>query len=263
MVQVVLDHSAEAKDVFNIQAVCSISGLKVEPPRKRGTPGQCHRCQLYGHSARDCRARPRCVKCLGNHGTADCDRNRATATEPPSCVLCGSLGHPANYRGCPKAPRPQPRAPTAQAPRPARASSTRAFVAPPEIPSLRPCRPNPWKLPTSTAPLTSQPTEVVTAPNAAPSVAPAPASKAPNPRPTAPKAQPPRAPAPKAQAAPPTAPKGYLSEISFLKNYLMGFNIEEVMILNRKIRAAQNDPDLVLVALCEHEELVTSFYSKF
>ncbi|KAL0852945.1 hypothetical protein ABMA27_012738 [Loxostege sticticalis] len=121
-----LDHSAAAKDVFNIKAVCSISGLRVEPPRKRGTPGQCHRCQLYGHSARNCRARPRCVKCLGDHGTADCARYRATASEPPSCVLCDSAGHPANYRGCPRAPRHQPRAPTAPALRPARASSTRA-----------------------------------------------------------------------------------------------------------------------------------------
>ncbi|KAL0808551.1 hypothetical protein ABMA28_012996 [Loxostege sticticalis] len=193
MVQVVLDHSAPGKDIFNVKAVCSISGLR------------CHRCQFYGHSARNCRARPRCVKCLGNHGTADCDRNRATASEPPSCVLCGSLGHPANYRGCPKAPRPQPRAPTSQAPRPARASSTRAFVAPPEIRSLRPCRPNPWKLPTPTAPQTSQTTEVVPAPNAARSVAPAPAAS--SPRPTAPKALPPRTPAPEAQAAPPLAPK--------------------------------------------------------
>lgn len=104
LVLVILDLTPEGKAIFNLKTVNRLSGLKVEPPYRNGIPSQCHRCQLYGHSARNCTARPRCVKCLGDHGTADCARLPGTS-EPPSCVLCGVEGHTANYRGCPKAPK--------------------------------------------------------------------------------------------------------------------------------------------------------------
>ncbi|KAI8427030.1 hypothetical protein MSG28_014671 [Choristoneura fumiferana] len=103
LVVVILDLSPEGKQIFNLKSVCHISGISVEPPHRRGTPGQCHRCQLYGHSARYCHAAPRCVKCTGDHGTIECPRPKVTE-EPPSCTLCGTVGHTANYRGCPKAP---------------------------------------------------------------------------------------------------------------------------------------------------------------
>lgn len=103
MVLVVLDRSIEGKQIFKLKSVCGLIGLKVEPPRRNG-PGQCHRCQLYGHSANKCYARHRCVKCLGDHGTKDCNRTAETV-EPPACVLCGTVGHTANYRGCPRAPQ--------------------------------------------------------------------------------------------------------------------------------------------------------------
>ncbi|CAH2087592.1 unnamed protein product [Euphydryas editha] len=104
MVLLILDLSSEGKEIYNLRTVCHLSGLSVEAPRNRGVPGQCHRCQLYGHSARNCYARPRCVKCLGDHGTADCSRKEPDPNVPPSCVLCPTQGHPANYRGCPRAP---------------------------------------------------------------------------------------------------------------------------------------------------------------
>ncbi|CAH2212817.1 jg21413 [Pararge aegeria aegeria] len=43
------------------------------------------------------RAQHRCVKCLGDHGTADCSRRDPTVHEPQSCVLCYTQEHPANY----------------------------------------------------------------------------------------------------------------------------------------------------------------------
>lgn len=103
LVLVVLDRSPEGKRIFDLKVVNDLSGLSVEPPHRSGNPAQCHRCQLYGHSARNCFARPRCVKCLGDHGTADCNRT-PESTDPPACVLCGTTGHTANYRGCPRAP---------------------------------------------------------------------------------------------------------------------------------------------------------------
>ncbi|TLO55185.1 hypothetical protein FEG31_19275, partial [Acinetobacter baumannii] len=105
MVLVALQPTPEGKKIFNTQTVCRLSGIAVEAPHKKGTPSQCHNCQLYGHSSRNCHARPRCVKCLGDHATALCARDQKTATEPPSCVLCRTQGHPANYRGCPRAPK--------------------------------------------------------------------------------------------------------------------------------------------------------------
>ncbi|GBP20292.1 hypothetical protein EVAR_82167_1 [Eumeta japonica] len=48
-----------------------------------------------------------CVKCLGDHGTTVCTRNKDT-DNPPGCVLCNTSGHTANYLGCPRAPKKYP-----------------------------------------------------------------------------------------------------------------------------------------------------------
>lgn len=68
-VLVVLDLSPEGKKVFNVKTINSLSGIKVKTPRNKGIPGQCHRCQMYGHFARNYHARHRCMKCIGDHET--------------------------------------------------------------------------------------------------------------------------------------------------------------------------------------------------
>lgn len=98
LILVVLDRTAQGKAGFNPKVIDGISGFSFEHPHRNSSPSQCHRCQLFGHSARNCFARPRCVKCLGDHGTAEC-----ASSGPPSCVLCGVTGHTANYRGCSEA----------------------------------------------------------------------------------------------------------------------------------------------------------------
>ncbi|GBP81659.1 RNA-directed DNA polymerase from mobile element jockey [Eumeta japonica] len=72
-----------------------------------GIPGQCHRCQLYGHAVTNCHAPPRCVKCLDPHWTKECTRTRDSEGKP-ACCNCGS-DHTANYGGCPAAPKPKPK----------------------------------------------------------------------------------------------------------------------------------------------------------
>ncbi|GBP52107.1 hypothetical protein EVAR_42010_1 [Eumeta japonica] len=109
------------------RSICSLSGIKAEQPRKRALPGQCHNCQSYGNSFRHCFNPARCVKCLGNHGTAQCIRNKDT-DDPPACVLCKQKGHTANYLGMPacskKSPPPEKAAPRrAPAQRPDHAAS--------------------------------------------------------------------------------------------------------------------------------------------
>lgn len=107
MVLVVCDPVEGHHPIFKLKSVCSLTGITIEKPYRSNQVGQCHRCQLYGHSQNNCFAPHRCVKCLGDHSTADCSRPKdiTLCTEPPSCVLCGQSGHPANYRGCPKAPK--------------------------------------------------------------------------------------------------------------------------------------------------------------
>ncbi|GBP43907.1 hypothetical protein EVAR_41763_1 [Eumeta japonica] len=48
------------------------------------------------HSFFNIKVRARCVKCLGDHGSAACTRNKET-DGPPAYVLCKSSGHMANY----------------------------------------------------------------------------------------------------------------------------------------------------------------------
>ncbi|CAH2100762.1 unnamed protein product [Euphydryas editha] len=66
---------------------------------------------------------PHCVPPLRTlsraHATADCSRKEPDPNVPPSCVLCQTQGHPANYRGYPKAPR-----------RPSKGKSSRQNAAP-------------------------------------------------------------------------------------------------------------------------------------
>ncbi|GBP63496.1 hypothetical protein EVAR_49549_1 [Eumeta japonica] len=47
------------------------------------------------------KSRARYVKCLGDHGTTACTRNKDT-DGPTACVLCKPFGHTANYLGCPQ-----------------------------------------------------------------------------------------------------------------------------------------------------------------
>lgn len=176
MVLVILDLSPAGKAIFNLRTVNNLSGLSVEAPYRKSNLSQCHRCQLYGHSARNCHARPRCVKCLGDHGTPDCSRTPG-APEPPSCVLCGAEGHTANYRGCPKAPkgaskRVAQRQPERYPPTPQYSRATpKVTLAPPRPPAY-----NAWRNPLPGTSLGSQ------------------AKASPPPKPTsAPKANPPTA----------------------------------------------------------------------
>lgn len=103
IVLVKIDPESESrKTIFAVKEVCMLSGLRIEQPHKRMWVGQCHNCQFYGHSQKGCFARPRCVKCLGDHATRACTKSKDT---PPSCVLCRQTGHTANFGGCPMAPK--------------------------------------------------------------------------------------------------------------------------------------------------------------
>lgn len=90
-------------DLFNLK-------IKVEPLQKPTAPGQCFRCQQYGHAQSRCTAAPVCVRCGGPHRPGECTRS---LKEPASCGLCGGP-HPANYAGCPARPKPKQKTPQAR-----------------------------------------------------------------------------------------------------------------------------------------------------
>lgn len=84
------------KAIFQVEFLqrCKIS---FEPPKHSRDIPQCANCQRYGHTKNFCHLQPRCVKCAGDHTTAQCSRKeRSSAVK---CILCNG-NHPANYKGC-------------------------------------------------------------------------------------------------------------------------------------------------------------------
>ena len=91
-----LSPNSNNKHIYDIKYLmhCKIS---FEPPRPKRSIPQCANCQQYGHTKSYCHRIPKCVKCAGNHLTANCQRK--TRSDSVKCVLC-SGNHPANYKGC-------------------------------------------------------------------------------------------------------------------------------------------------------------------
>lgn len=70
---------------------------KIDQTRK--APTQCNRCQIWGHSARNCGRDFRCVKCTSTHAPGKDNCERKTREGTAKCVNCGG-DHPANHREC-------------------------------------------------------------------------------------------------------------------------------------------------------------------
>lgn len=78
--------------------------VTLRPMRPSNSPTQCYRCQEYGHVSANCSMAVRCVKCGENHASSECASVQADSPrDVMQCCLCGMMGHPASFRGCPKA----------------------------------------------------------------------------------------------------------------------------------------------------------------
>ncbi|KYB24901.1 hypothetical protein TcasGA2_TC034922, partial [Tribolium castaneum] len=86
--------------IYSLEVCCHLT-IKVEVLRKKSYNGQCHRCQMYGHSQPGCKADFKCLKCAEDHSTHACTKTKAT---PATCANCGGP-HPANFSGCPAHPK--------------------------------------------------------------------------------------------------------------------------------------------------------------
>ncbi|KAJ8703933.1 hypothetical protein PYW07_013227 [Mythimna separata] len=61
MVLAVIDRSEGKNPIFSVKTVVNLSGISLEKPYKSKVVGQCHNCQLFGHSQCNCFATPRCL----------------------------------------------------------------------------------------------------------------------------------------------------------------------------------------------------------
>lgn len=109
-----LAYGSDIKQLVQIKYLLNQT-IRFEKVSRNQDLTQCHRCQRFGHSSTNCTMKPRCVKCLKNHLTSECDNlkqiKKASVDIPtgvttyklvdvPICINCGKEGHPANYRHC-------------------------------------------------------------------------------------------------------------------------------------------------------------------
>nr|CAH7725384.1 unnamed protein product [Callosobruchus chinensis] len=99
-----VDLPKEEVEVYKVQDCCQMK-VTVEALRRKTGPGQCYRCQQFGHSQLCCRGAVRCVRCAGAHRPSEC---QVPTSEPAKCANCGGP-HPASYGGCPRRPSPTQR----------------------------------------------------------------------------------------------------------------------------------------------------------
>ena len=93
--------SSPSESVALLQKITNVLQMRIsfEPYRRRTALAQCYRCQRFGHSSDCCRLPFRCLRCGGEHRSADCGSPRNDQFVP-KCANCGGQ-HSANYRGCP------------------------------------------------------------------------------------------------------------------------------------------------------------------
>ena len=89
------ENKTNLNQVLRTKYICSMK-IYWDKYRNSKRVTQCHRCQQFGHGTTNCRLPPKCVKCIGNHLTSQCQK---TQEQKPQCVNCKGE-HPANYSKC-------------------------------------------------------------------------------------------------------------------------------------------------------------------
>lgn len=74
-------------DVTNIKHLLNQTVIW-EKPKKKNNEIQCHRCQNWGHIARNCNSEYKCVKCDKSHLPGECEHIQTEGSKPV-CVNCG------------------------------------------------------------------------------------------------------------------------------------------------------------------------------
>ncbi|GBN81758.1 hypothetical protein AVEN_191950-1 [Araneus ventricosus] len=85
------------RNIYKERNICYFQ-TKVESYKRKGKPIICYNCSGFFHAARNCRLKPKCIKCGGEHATRDCSIKEKLPV--PKCVNCGESGYIAAWKGC-------------------------------------------------------------------------------------------------------------------------------------------------------------------
>ena len=98
--QLEISDPAEAEALPSQNLMRNVTGIvyKVEEFRQPVSVWQCFNCQSFGHSAKNCRSKPKCVICGESHSHKGCPKKEAKQLK---CANC-SGPHVASYKGCPE-----------------------------------------------------------------------------------------------------------------------------------------------------------------
>ena len=98
--QLEISDPAEAEALLSQALMCNVTGIvyKVEEFRQPVSVRQCFICQSLGHSAKNCRSKPKCVICGESHSHKGCPKKEA---KQPKCANC-SGPRVASYKECPE-----------------------------------------------------------------------------------------------------------------------------------------------------------------
>ena len=90
----------EAEALPSQNLACNVTGIvyRVEEFRQPISVTQCFNCQSFGHSAKNCRSKQKCLICGESHSHKGCPNKEA---RKPNCANCKGP-HIASYKGCPE-----------------------------------------------------------------------------------------------------------------------------------------------------------------
>ncbi|GJQ66134.1 hypothetical protein Trydic_g4199 [Trypoxylus dichotomus] len=107
LVFVQLTKNDDSKEIFQITHVCGINVPVESKLIKKDQIMQYHRCQLYRHRQRNCHAAVVCVKCAGQHQTADCMTRTSEMCYMPGQTIKDASSLCARGRGKFRSSRPR------------------------------------------------------------------------------------------------------------------------------------------------------------
>ena len=100
MFQLEITDPAEAEALLSQNLACNVTRIvyRVEEFRAPVLVMQCYNCQCFGHSAKTCRSKQKCLLCGENHSHKGCPSRES---RKPTCANCNGP-HVASYKGCPE-----------------------------------------------------------------------------------------------------------------------------------------------------------------
>ena len=98
--QLEITDPTEAEALISQNLVCNVTGIvyNVEEFRAPVSVMQCYNCESFGHSAKTCRSKQKCLICGENHSHKECPNREL---RKPTCANCKGP-HVASYKGCPE-----------------------------------------------------------------------------------------------------------------------------------------------------------------